>query len=153
MPLPTSEQAKPDELSGNPINIFAASCFSDSGGDYHDSHDSPFHAIDNPVALTYRTYAVISREIVVERFPAQLRVRSQAINFLGKFLTDAPIPNPREHPARPRRNGNPISQKPSSFLTCSHGIALPSSISFTPCRKAAIIFGSDMISMVSTTDS
>src|SRR5579872_1998602 len=48
-----SEQPEPDELCGDSVNVLAAACLSASGSDYHDRHDAPFHAIDNPVALSH----------------------------------------------------------------------------------------------------
>ena len=69
-----SEQPEPDELCGDSVNVLAAACLSASGSDYHDRHDAPFHAIDNPVALSHCADAAITREIVVKGFSTQLRV-------------------------------------------------------------------------------
>src|SRR6185369_2994229 len=148
-----SQQAKPDEFLGHAVDILAAALFPNSCGHHHDRHHRPLHAINNPVALPHGAHAAITREVVVKRFPAQFRIRFQAINDAAQFLTNAPIRDRPEHRARSRRDNQLVRQRPSSFLTCSQGMPLPSSISFTPCRNAAINSGSDMISMVSTTDS
>src|SRR5579884_346609 len=149
------KQTQADQPYRLSIHIFLITLLAYAHHNHQHHHLLFLYLINNAVALPYRSYTTIPLQILPEGFSLLLWLIFKSSEASSQHLLNSSVRNELELLFGNRHNPDSplLHSQPNSFSTSSRSLPLPSSISFMPCRRAAIVSSSCKISIVSTSPS